>query len=58
MGGGAMIETVMTGFYVYGFTVPDAREENLEGVCGGKIEVHSYAKLGAIWIFNILGQEF
>ncbi len=44
MGGGA----IMTGFYVYGFTVPDAREENLEGVCGGKIEVHSYAKLGAI----------
>jgi hypothetical protein len=48
MGGGA----IMTGFYVYGFTVPDARvtglEVGLEGVCGGKIEVRSYAKLGAI----------
>lgn len=38
----------MTGFYVYGFTIPDARAENLEGVCGGKIEVRSFAKLGAI----------
>ena len=48
MGGGQ----IMTGFYVYGFTVPDARVTNLEvgfkGVCGGKIEVRSFAKLGAI----------
>jgi hypothetical protein len=52
MGGGPIMNTVMTGFYVYGFTVPDARvtglEVGLEGVCGGNIEVRSYAKLGAI----------